>query len=220
MRTVLFQLTVCIIFIFTSFYGYSQFTFSVSPGIQMNNASFGLKKNKFKPNIGLQVLTGSAGLTESGQRYDYNAGNIVNYEEKYKISGIAIMPVLGLQYYFKESEKLKAFASINFTKVFVSAKIEDSTNPAANSELQAQIKKINVLGGQIGFGAEYFLDQCFSVGGEFGLRLLYVNYIEEESHDIYNPNTNQTVESKTDYDYKYSLNPTYVKLSFNYYFSK
>lgn len=220
MRTSFFQLIVIITLILISYSGYTQFTFSISPGIQMNNASFGIKKNKFKPNIGLQVLTGNAGLTESGLEYDNNTHQIVEYSDKYKISGTAIMPVIGLQYYFKESDKLKAYASINFTKVFISAKIEDSTDPNANSDLKDQIKKINILGGQIGFGTEYFFDQYFSVGGEFGIRLFYVNYVEEQDRSIYNPNTGQSMNTKIKYDYKYSLSPTYVKLSFNYYFSK
>lgn len=220
MKTTLLHFTVIITLLLVTYSGYSQFTFSVSPGIQMNNASFGIKKNKFKPNIGLQILTGSTSLTESGQRFDYNVGDIVNYEDKYKYSGVAIMPVIGLQYYIKESEKLKAYAAINFTKVFVSAKVEDSTNPNANTELKDIIKKINILGGQLGFGTEYFFDQYFSVGGEFGIRLFYINYIEEHEHSIYNPNTNETIESKTKYKYDFSLNPTYAKISFNYYFSK
>jgi len=208
MKTTLLHLTVTITLFFITYSGYSQFTFSVSPGVQMNNASFGIKKNKFKPNIGLQILTGSTSLTESGQRFDYNAGDIVNYEDKYKYSGLAIMPVIGLQYYIKETEKLKAYAAINFTKVFISAKIEDSTNPNANTELKDQIKNINILGGQLGFGTEYFFDQYFSVGGEFGIRLFHVNYKEEQNNNIYNPNTGETIESKTKYKYNFSLNPT------------
>jgi hypothetical protein len=199
---------------------FSQCTFSVAPGIQLNNASFGFKKNKFKPNIGLQILTASTSLTETGKKFDYNVNDIVNYEDKYKLSGLAIMPVIGLQYYFKESEKLKAYAAIDFTKVFVSAKIEDSSDPEANSDLQAMIKKINILGGQFGVGAEYFLDPCFSLGGEFGIRLFHVNYVEEQDHNVYNPNIGQSVTTKTNYNYNFSLNPTYAKLSFNFYFIK
>jgi len=220
MKKTFLHLIITLTLFLCTYFGYAQFTFSVSPGIQMNNASFGIKKNKFKPNIGLQILTGSTMLTESGQRFDYNAGDIVNYEDKYKYSGLAIMPVIGLQYYIKETEKLKAYAAINFTKVFISAKIEDSTNPNANIELKDQIKNINILGGQLGFGTEYFFDQYFSISGEFGIRLFHVNYKEEQNHSIYNPNTHETIESKTKYKYNFSLNPTYAKLSFNFYFTK
>ncbi len=220
MKTPFLNLSIFIVLLLFSNSIYSQFSFSVSPGIQINNASFGFKKNKIKPNFGIQILTGSTSLTESGKRYDYDVQDIVNYEEKYKYSGLAIMPIIGLQYYFKESEKLSVFTTINFTKVFISGKIEDSTNPNANSELNDLVKKVNVVGGQVGFGTEYFFDKYFSVGGEFGIRIFYANYTEEHNHSVYNPNTGESVDSKINFKYNFSMNPTYSKISLNYYFSK
>ena len=198
----------------------AQFTFSVNPGIQLNSAGFGYKINKFVPFIGLQVFSISSELNESGKRYDDNIGDIISYEDKYKYSGTLFMPVLGLKCFFIEKNKLKAYGTACFTKPFLTGKIENNTNAPASDEVNDMVKNANLWGGQFGFGTEYFFDDNFSIGGEFGIRLLHLKYKYEVDEIVYNPDTGEDVPSTTTYEYKFNLNPTYAKLSLNFYFSK
>ncbi|HBX50038.1 MAG: hypothetical protein A2275_17755 [Bacteroidetes bacterium RIFOXYA12_FULL_35_11] len=208
------------IFLFSIEENKAQFHFNVSPGLQFNTANFGYKVNNFVPYFGLQILNGSANLSEKGERYDPDRGGIVPYEDKYKFSGIIYIPTLGTKYFFKETNKLKLYGTISFTKFILSGKIEVSNDSDANDELQSEIKKMNLWGGQLGFGTEYFFDNNFSVGGEFGLRLLRLKYKDTEEDLIYNPQTGNYVPSTTTNDYRFNLSPTYVRISFNYYFDK
>ena len=198
----------------------AQFTFSVNPGIQLNSAGFGYKINKFVPIIGLQILHGSANLNEKGKRYDPGTGDIVSYEDKYKFSGTIYVPTLGVKYFFTENNKLRAYGAMSFAKFIPSGKVEDSRNADANDDLKNEIRKYSLYGGQLGFGTEYFFDDNFSIGGEFGLILFRLKYKDAEDVEVYNPNTNDFVSSTRTYDYKFNLQPTYVKLSLNFYFSK
>jgi hypothetical protein len=198
----------------------AQFTFSVNPGIQLNSAGFGYKISKFVPFIGLQILSGSADLNEKGQRYDNSIGDFVSYEDKYKFSETLFMPTLGIKFFFIEKNKLKAYSTVCFTKFFLSGKFTDNTNATAGNEMKDIVKNTNLYGGQLGFGTEYFFDDNFSIGGEFGIRLLHLKYKNEVDDEVYNPNTGDDILLKKTYDYSFNLNPTFVKLSLNFYFGK
>jgi len=198
----------------------AQFTFSVSPGLQFNSAAFGYKISKFVPFIGLQVLSGSANMKEKGQEYDPGLGILVSYEDEYKFSGAVYMPTIGTKYFFIEKNKLKAYGALSFTKFLLSGKVADSNDPSANSDFKDEVSNIHLYGGQFGFGTEYFFDDNFSIGGEFGIRLLHVKYHDEYEDQIYDPNIGGYVPSTTTFDYKLNINPTYSKVSLNYYFGK
>lgn len=220
MKKYILSIVLISIFISYSLESKSQFTFSVSPGINLNGAGFGYKINNFVPYIGLQGISGTSSVTEKGMRYEFPTNNYVSYEEKYKFSGNVFMPTIGVKYFFMQTNKLKAYGTLSFTKFLFSAKIEDSIDSTANDDLKKALKEIKVYGAQLGFGAEYFFDDNFSVGGEFGIRQLHVKYKEEHNNRAYDPNTNNYIDLTTTYDYKLNLYPTYVKLSFNFYFGK
>ncbi|HNW98603.1 MAG TPA: hypothetical protein PKK00_09365 [Bacteroidales bacterium] len=199
---------------------YAQFTFSVSPGLQLNSATFGIKKNNFVPFFSLQMINGNVNYIETGRRYDSNMGSIVSYKDEYKYSLTVLAPSLGLKYFIKENNKLKAFLSTGFIKFFPFGKVEDSSDPSANEDFKENLKGINALGFQFGFGTEYFFDDNFSIGGEFGYRFLHLKYKYEDDVLVYDPNLGTDVSTKRTYDNKYNLNPTYIKLSLNFYFDK
>ncbi|MES2836802.1 MAG: hypothetical protein V4667_04725 [Bacteroidota bacterium] len=197
----------------------AQFAFSVSPGIQLNGASFGYKIKKVVPFVSLQVLNGSVSSIEKGNRYDRITGTIVSYEDKVKLTGSIYMPTVGTKYFFKQSNKLKAYGIMSFTKFIISASIENSSNITSNVDLQKQLSGINIFGGLLGFGTEYFFDDNFSIGGEFGMRMIYFNQKRETSGFVYNQNTGEIITSKTTFDYTSSFKPTYARISLNYYFA-
>jgi hypothetical protein len=198
----------------------AQLTFSVSPGLSLNSASFGYKMKKCVPFISLQVLSARSVMNETGKRFDAGTGAVVNYKDEYKFSGTIYMPTLGVKYFFKETNKIKAYGLVSFTKFLFSGNIEDDNDPTAQVDLQDRIKSVRVFGGQLGFGAEYFFDDNFSIGGEFGIRLLHAKYKDEYTDEVYDPNTGGYTPSTTTYDYKININPTYGKIALNFYFGK
>lgn len=199
---------------------FSQVTFSVSPGFNINNATFGKKFKKAEPFAGLNVITAFTGYTETGQRYDYDQGKIVNYEEKRNFSCVALMPVIGTKYYLKEGEKLKSYITLLYSRAFIWAKVKDTEDPDLQDELNDILKKIRISGGQAGFGAEYFFDECFSLSGEFGIRFFSGKHEEEYDRTIYDVSSGQYVDTKINYKYHLGLSPTYTKIALNFYFVK
>jgi hypothetical protein len=216
-KTVLRSALMAIAIIFCN-NSYSQFNFSVSPGLQLNGATFGYRFDKFYPYIGLQLLHVGSSITEEGRRANQGGTALVDYEDKFKFTGTAYLPVLGLKYFFLERNKLKAYGNICFTKAFLSAKLDDDNNPGSNIDLQKLVDGTRVAGAQIGFGTEYFFDDNFSLGGEFGLRMLHVRNKMEQDNDINDPGTGNPVTVTTTTTMKLNANPTYTKISLNFYF--
>lgn len=198
----------------------AQFHFGISPGLQMNGAVFGYKADKFVPYLGFQMAGGSVNYTETGKKEDPVTGDIVDYKDVYKFSGRLWMPSLGCKYFFLENNKLKAYANLSLTKVFISAQVEDSNDPAVTVELKKAIDNIKIFGGQFGVGTEYFLDDNFSIGGEFGIRLLHLNFKQEKDDSVTDPNTGNPVDFVRVNSTKMNFNPTYTRFSLNFYFGK
>lgn len=71
-------------------------------------------------------------------------------------------------------------------------------------EISDAIKNINVFGAEAGFGVEYFFDDNFSIGGEYGIRFFSGKY--------------ETVDEFDNFTLKMNINPTYTKLALNFYF--
>lgn len=210
MKKIFFAL--CISFLFIE-KGLAQFAFGVSPGIINNQASFGYKLKRFVPTVAMQVYSGGFMLLEKGQRYDWNTGGMIDYEDKYKLSGTAFAPTLAGKFFLIDEIKLKAYTTLGLTKYFLSVKVEDSNNPTPNNSIANELTKVRVFGGFVGVGAEYFLDNSFSIGGEFGFRSIIVNYKTELEEQTYPNSTTKTT------NLNFSFNPTYTRIILNYYFS-
>jgi len=196
---------------------YSQFSFGVSPGIGLNSAYFGYKiKNKIVPYIGFQYLNAKFKYEESGERYDWSLNRIVSYSEKSEFSGSLYIPNIGVKYFIKQQSKLQAYLSLNLSKPLLSGKLKYDGEEDEN--FKDAIKSISMWGGEFGFGAEYFFDQNFSIGGEFGLRYLHLKYNDTDKTEIYNPNTGDYQDAVIDNDYRFNISPTFSRISLNFYF--
>ncbi len=194
--------------------------FSVSPGVQLNGVSFGHKIKKYIPYVSFQMMNINSEFTRQGTRYDFNAGKIVSYNEKYTVKLNMSLPTIGLRYYFIEKEKLQAYGNINFSKVLFNGKVDDSTDPSINSQFQSAIENVKIYTGQVGVGAEYFMDKQFSVGGEFGVRYLRFKDHSSKNVTVTDPNTGQTVGAINSTATSVNVTPTYSKVSLNFYFGK
>tara|TARA_R110002050_G_scaffold76485_2_gene163284 strand:+ start:4612 stop:5256 length:645 start_codon:yes stop_codon:yes gene_type:complete len=195
---------------------FGQFTFGISPGIGLNSSYVGYKMGKFVPYFGFQYLNVNLSYEYSGQEYDFGSGQIIPFSETSEFSGSLFIPNLGLKYFLKEHNQIKSFLSLNFSKPFVSGKLE--FDGAEDPEIQETIDNISLWGGELSFGVEYFFDENFSLGGEFGLRLIHVNYEETGNRQIFDPNTGASQIVEVEDRYKFNMSPTFTRVSLNYYF--
>lgn len=196
---------------------YGQFSFGVSPGIGLNSTYFGYKvNNKIVPFIGFQLLHGNFKYLESGEDFDYDLNQVIQYSDETKFKGNVYIPNIGVKYFIIQKESLQAYLSACISKPLLSGKL--TYDGEEEEEFNDEIKNVRLWGGEIGFGAEYFLDEHFSLGGEFGLRFLHAKYKTSYETDFYNPIIGDYQETTVDYDYKFNLNPTYSKIALNYYF--
>ncbi len=195
----------------------AQFVFSVTPGIQLNAAAFGYSFGKLVPYAGLQVLNQSITEITQGKEFDSN-GNVIDVDRSYKVSATLYVPTIGTKYFIKETGNLKMYGNLLFAYFIPSVNIKDSEDPQAEQDFKKHFQKAHLFGGQLGFGTEYFFDENFSLGGEFGFRDLYGSYQEKYDYESYNPNTGQYVSFPRTYKYKLNLNTTYIRISFNFYF--
>lgn len=175
--------------LFFAFNAYSQFSFGVAPGLNTNTAYFGFKVGPVVPYVNFQYAGGS-------MKYENTAADV---EQKYSVK--LIMPGIGAKFFFITKNKIQAYANVNVVKPFLSGKLV--VDGEEITEFADEIKKISIIGGSAGFGIEYFFDDNFSIGGEYGLMLL-----------------NGKFDDTADYDEKYTLNvaPTYSKITLSYYF--
>jgi hypothetical protein len=196
---------------------YGQFTFGVSPGIGLNSTYFGYKLNdKLVPFIGFQYAHVKFKYEETGEEFDYDLGDVVSYSYKTEFSGSLYVPNIGIKYFIKQQNKLNAYVSLCISKPFLSGKLE--YDGEADEEFKNQIKNISLWGGEAGFGVEYFFDDNFSIGGEFGLRYLHLKYNDSYDYEFYNPNTGDYEMTEIKDDYRLNVSPTFSKLSLNFYF--
>ncbi len=215
MKTKLLVLFIAV-FVFT-IKSNGQFSFGVSSGIGLNSAYFGYKVNsKIVPYIGFQYLNAKFKYEESGERYDYDIGQVISYSDMTEFSGSIYIPNIGVKYFIKQHNKIQAYLSLSLSKPLISAKLK--VDGEEDEDFKESIKNVSMWGGEFGFGVEYFFDENFSLGGEFGLRHLHVKYNDTYDSEFYNPDTGNDQDTEIENDIKLNLNPTFSKISLNYYF--
>lgn len=194
-----------------------QFTFGISPGLRLNSTSFGYRiKDKVVPFIGFQYIHANASYEESGERYDYDIDQIVSYSELEELSGGLYIPNIGVKYFPIQRDKLQAYFSLCISKPILSAKA--FYDGEEDEQLMEDIESLSLWGGEFGFGVEYFFDENFSIGGEFGLRYLSLKYAESSERNIYNPDGEEPYATEIKRNLSYNMNPSYSRISLNFYF--
>ena len=220
MKKILFLFTI----LFIASQSFGQFSFGVSPRINLNSAYFGYKINaKFVPYIGLQFLNANYNLTETGDRYDWDFNSVVHYTDETDLSGKIFIPNLGVKFFVLQQNKLQAYFSLNFSKPIISGKIEvgnDSIDNVFEDDFANQVKAVSIWGGEFGFGCEYFFDDNFSIGGEFGIRHLNFKYDYTYDYSFWNPNTGTNYDTEINDNAKLNSSPTFSKITLNYYFNR
>lgn len=200
---------------FLAFTSFGQLTFEVSPGLNFNSASVGYQFGKIQPYLGFQHLGAGLRWEENGQQYD-GSGNLVDYTNTVDYKVHLYLPTVGVKYYAIEKESIKGYFNVNFTKVVATGKF---LIDGEEDEYVADIfDESSAWGAEIGYGMEYFFDDHFSVGGEFGLRLLSGKNTSSYETNIFNPNTGTSTASEVTNTVRGTLSPTYTKIGLKFYF--
>lgn len=195
---------------------FAQFSFGISPGLGLNGSYVGYKINRFVPYFGFQYLSTSVNSEYKTQEFDYDIGEMVPYTDSYQFSGGIFIPNLGLKYFIKEKNNIKSFVSLSVSKPFLSGKIEN--NGVENQDFKDRVASISLWGGEFSFGVEYFFDENFSLGGEFGLRYLRLSNDFSDNQEVYNPNAGDFETVEVESNFNFNLSPSFSRISLNYYF--
>jgi hypothetical protein len=209
MKKTILLLAVCLLF---GLKGYSQFSFGVAPGLSTNSTYFGYKIGKVVPYVGFQYANARFILEQTGMEWD--GLDVVSFSDETKVSANIYIPNIGVKFFAVEKNKLKAYFNLSIAKPIIRAKVEE--NGTEVEELNDVLKDIKLWGGEFGFGVEYFFDDNFSLGGEFGIRYLGGKYTNSYQQDVYN-GVDMQPEDFAD-TYKLGLMPTYSKITLNFYF--
>ncbi len=124
------------------------------------------------------------------------------------------MPFIGAKYFIIKKSTLKAYVNGAFFLPIISG--TDKHNGEENENFKKSIDGISLWGIEFGFGTEFFFDENFSLGGEFGLRLGNIGTEYTESDLISTPNG--YVDGKHSENISSNLTSTYTKIYLNYYF--
>jgi hypothetical protein len=214
------RLLLFVVFAFIASPVFGQFYFSASPGLNLNGASFGYKVGKIVPYVGFQMM--NAKFTLETNEFDWTTpGTLDEHNMKTEVKANLFIPTIGAKYFIIENNKLKAFVGLGLTKPIIKAKMDftydgDAVNEDFKEEVEDAVDNVKMFGGELGFGVEYFFDDNFSVGGEFGLRYLKTKYTQDTQGSEWNGNDYEDVTNKTEVNL--NLMPTYTKISLNFYF--
>ena len=166
----------------------AQAVFGVTPGIGLHNAYLGIKFNNLVPFVSLQYLNADYEYAEEDYTEDF--------------SGSLLIPTLGAKWFIGGQNSIKSYLQLAVSKPIVSGKLE--YDGEEDPDFGDAINNLSLFGAELGFGVEYFFDDHFSIGGEYGLRMVTGKFEVDDEFDAY------TV--------KAAIRPTYSKVSFNYYF--
>lgn len=191
-----------------SYSGKAQLTFSVATGIGLNTAFVGYKTGHFMPFFSLQGAIGRYHYYRKSADYDAN-DNVITRISEDDVRATIVLPSLGLRYMFNQANTVQTYLTASVGKVFVLSNEED-----LKDELEGSL----ALGSEMGFGAEYYFDEHFSIGAEFGLRYLMARYKDKGTETLYDPNSGEDVTVDTEYKESISVTPTYSKITLNFHF--
>ncbi len=209
---------------FFTIQSFGQLTFGVSPGLNLNTAYLGYKVNpKIMPYVGFQYFNVNINSEHSQNRYDNSLNKVVNEVDIYELKANLYIPNVGVKYFLINQNKLQGYLSVNFSKPILTGKIELGDGNWENDfedEFEKEIKNISFWGGELGFGVEYFFDDNFSLGGEFGFRHFNFKYDSVRDGEYYNPETGDYVTTDVKDKVRFNSNPTFSKITLNFYFQK
>jgi len=166
------------------------FAFCVKPGMLVNAAQVGYKSDNLFAGVGCEFVT--VGLSSKYSETDsmYEPPHVYNSTSKYDLS--LFLPQLALKYFFggtggdgggSGEVRPYAAASAFYTLSAVRITSTDGETTVRDTMSERQVRDVlnGNVGGMVAFGGEYFFSPKFSIGGEFGCRMLFGG--QESSND-------------------------------------
>lgn len=202
----------------------SGFGLCVKPGMLVNAAHVGYKTDFMFIGAGLEFAT--AGLTTKRTTADSSSTppEVHNYTDKYDVS--LFLPQVAAKFFFGGQQEgggygmdagqgggvalpyaaISAFYSLSAVRITSSDGV--TTERDTTSERQIHDMLDGKFGGTVGVGGEYFFVPSFSIGGEFGCRLLFGSQETSSGYEGWSDVTTQSL----------GLGVVYTTLGLNFYF--
>jgi len=154
-------------------------------------------------------------LDHSSKEFDIN-GNLIDYNYSVDTKINLYLPTIGLKFYAIEKESIKGYFNVNFTKVIATSKF--LVDGVQDQDIGDYFDGTSLWGAEFGYGMEYFFDEQFSIGGEFGLRILKGKNTTEYDQTMFDPISGNSVVTRATNAFSGSMSPTYTKIGLNFYF--
>jgi len=158
------------------------FAFCVKPGMLVNATQVGYKSDNLFAGVGCEFAT--VGLTSEYSRNDstYEPPYVYKSTSKYDVS--LFLPQLALRYFFGGtggesggSGEVRPYAAASAFYTLSAVRITSSDGQTTVRDTASERQLSDALNGNVGatvaFGGEYFFSPKFSIGGEFGCRMLF-----------------------------------------------
>ena len=218
-------------------------TFSVRPGSTLQSASFSLERGRFAPYIGLDIIglsvdtevTETEVSTWSGWDGEYR--EVSSETDAMEGSALLLIPHIGTRYYFSDQRAVRSYAfgslfkclpkvKVDATSSYTHAEYRDgelvSSGSDSEDEVDGEVEDLakDILGFwglNLGFGAEYYMHERFSIAGEYGFRMLLTSADYGESDSGGSSGSSEWSE-EWDAEVSAAFKVTYAAISLNYHF--
>ncbi|HPC36217.1 MAG TPA: hypothetical protein P5268_09305 [Candidatus Marinimicrobia bacterium] len=229
---------VLILTVFSVFlYAESGITASFKTGFPLTGTSFGLKLGPLNPYCGIDIarISGKyeSSYTSWDSKYSSSSSGYILYKDyernsTFEGSAMLFIPHAGLKFYLWKAyligEMMICIPNVNGTekgeRIYYESNGEIWDREKWDDKLSKDDKKIlkdalDFMGMKLGIGAEYFLNDHVSIGGEFGLRIILNSYTDEEE-DEYIDDSRYEYREKWSDDLSAILGVTYTSFSLNF----
>lgn len=218
----------------------TQFAFGIKPGLEMNSAWIGIKQNRILPYLGadLMWLSFDGSYEKVYEKYETQTTYLKEYTSvDFSGKAFLLVPHLGLKFFLLQ----KPIQPYIFTGMFVGLPIVDlnatGTQTTRNydegnfveeknsgflpnlPEIESTVQEaLGFWGVSFGGGAEYYFSDNFSVGGEYGFRLLFDTATHQSMTGDIDLKTMIGEGRREEADVSASLKLSYAVVTVNFYF--
>jgi len=191
------------------------FAMCFRPGLGMSGAHFGYKTDLFFAGAGLEFVSASFGLKVTVTDTDYYSGGTTTYTNSAQVGATLLLPQVAGRFYFStvggtgaEGLGIRPYVGLSAFYAVATAKVVvDMTEDTTAARMFRDALR-GTWGGTVGGGAEYQFSRNFSIGGEFGVRPIFVP--TRFRYEDYYPKTKVVANT--------GFGVTYVALGLNFYF--
>jgi len=217
MRRIVAAVAVLIVLAVGSAHAQGGFALCVKPGMLVNAAQVGYKSDNLFAGVGCEFATVGLASEESVVDSLYDPPMTYDYNSKTDVS--LFLPQIALRYFFGRTAtegggggEVRPYAALSAFYSLSAVRISSSDGETTVRDTSSERAMRDVLNGNIGgtvaFGGEYFFNPSFSLGGEFGCRMLFGGQESSYEYPGYSHVSKNTL----------GLGVVYTALGLNFYF--